>query len=142
MSKTKYKKQNKRITNNQAKVFAYANLSRKSKQRKRNEQLRDPDSMPHKLYHPNQQQYAQHPFLWIVLNISTIVLGTKLIGVQSQHPIKSVGLTIHSETFLVRNSDKIKYKMQKPCNENSHTCIRLRGSLKGDQFHLPQSLIA
>ena len=37
MSKTKYKKQNKRITNNQAKVFAYANLSRKSKQRKRNE---------------------------------------------------------------------------------------------------------
>ena len=39
MSKTKYKKQNKRITNNQAKVFAYANLSRKSKQRKKEKEM-------------------------------------------------------------------------------------------------------
>ena len=84
----------------------------------RNGQLRDPDFMRHKLYHPNQQQYLQHPILWVVLNISTIVLRTRLIRVQSQHPIKQVGLTIHSKTSLVRNSDNIKYKTQKPCNEN------------------------
>ena len=33
-------------------------------------------------------QYLQHPILWVVLNISTIVLMTRLIRVQSQHPIK------------------------------------------------------
>ena len=84
----------------------------------RNGQLRDPDFTRHKLYHPNQQQYLQHPILWVVLNISTIVLRTRLIRVQSQHPIKQVGLTIHSKTSLVRNSDNTKYKTQKPYNEN------------------------
>ena len=84
----------------------------------RNGQLRDPDFTRHKLYHPNQQQYSQHPILWVVLNISTIVLRTRLIRVQSQHPIKQVGLTIDSKTSLVRNSDNIKYKTQKPRNEN------------------------
>ena len=29
-----------------------------------------------------------------------------------------VKLTIHFKTSLVRNSDNIKYKTQKPCNEN------------------------
>ena len=84
----------------------------------RNGQLRDPDFTRHKLYHPNQYAYSQHPILWVVLNISTIILRTRLIRVQSQHPIKQVGLTIHSKTSLVRNSDNIKYKTQKSCNEN------------------------
>ena len=76
----------------------------------RNGQLRDTDFTRHTLYHPKQQQYSQHPILWVVLNISTIVLRTRLIRVQSQHPIKLIELTIHSKTFLVRNSDNIKYK--------------------------------
>ena len=76
----------------------------------RNGQLRDTDFTRHTLYHPKQQQYLQHPILWVVLNISTIVLRTRLIRVQSQHPIKLIELTIHSKTFLVRNSDNIKYK--------------------------------
>ena len=84
----------------------------------RNGQLRDTDFTPHTLYHPKQQQYSQHPILWVVLNISTIVLRTRLIRKLSQHPIKQVGLTIHFKTSLVRNSDNIKYKTQKPCNEN------------------------
>ena len=84
----------------------------------RNVQLRGPDFTCHKLYHPNQYQYFQHPILWVALNISTIVLRTRLIKLRSQHPIKQVGLTIHSKTSLVGNSDNIKYKTQNPCNEN------------------------
>ena len=53
----------------------------------RNGQLRDPDFTRHKLHHPNQLQFSQHPILWVVLNISTIVLRTRLIGVKSQHAI-------------------------------------------------------
>ena len=45
-------------------------------------------------------------------------MRTRLIKVQSKHPVKQVGLTIHSKTFLVKNTDNIKHKMQKPCNEN------------------------
>ena len=81
-------------------------------------QLRDPDFMRHKLYHPNQYAYSQHPILWVVLNISTKILRTRLIRVQLQDPIRQVGLTIHSKTSMVRNSDNTKYKMQKPYNEN------------------------
>ena len=52
-----------------------------------------------------------------------------------------VGLTVHSKTPLVRNSDIIKYKTQKPCNENlkctdllhTHTSY----SLKDVQSQLP-----
>ena len=84
----------------------------------RNGQLRDPYFTHHKLYHPNQCAYLQHLILWVVLNISAIILRTRLIRVQSQHPIKYVGLTIHSKTSLVRNSDNTKYKTQKPYNEN------------------------
>ena len=84
----------------------------------RNGYLRDPDFTHHKLYRPNQYQYSQHPILWVVLNISTIVLRTRLIRVQLQHPIKYVGLTINFKTSLVRNSDNIKYQTQKPYNEN------------------------
>ena len=84
----------------------------------RNGQLRDPDFTRHKLYHPNQYAYSQHLIFWVVLNISTKILRTRLIRVQSQHPIKQVGLTIHSKTSLVRNYDNIKYKTEKPCNEN------------------------
>ena len=86
--------------------------------RSRNGYLRDPDFTRHKLYHPYQQQYLQHPILYVVLNISTIVLTIRLIRVQSQHPIKQVALTIHSKTSLVRNSDNIKYQTQRLCNEN------------------------
>ena len=75
-----------------------------------NGQLRDPDFTRRILYHPNQQQYSQHPILWVVLNISKKVLRTRLIRVLLQHPIKQVGLTIHFKTSLVRNSDNIKYK--------------------------------
>ena len=85
---------------------------------RRNRQLRDPDFTCHKLYHPNQQQYSQHPILWVVPNISTIVLRIRLTSVQSQHPIKQVGLTVYSKTSLVRNSDNIKYKTQKNFNQN------------------------
>ena len=81
-------------------------------------QLRDPDFTRHKLYHSRQYQYLQHPILLVVLNISTIVLRTTLERLQSQRLIKKVGLTIHSETSLVINSDKKIYKMQKPSNEN------------------------
>ena len=120
---------------NKAKVVVGVYLSSEKKEKKRkgglyktcqlittnyprNGWLRDPDFTCHILYHPNQQQYSQHSILQVVLNISTIVLRTRLIRVQSQHPIKQVGLTIHSKTFLVRNSDNIKCKTQKPCNEN------------------------
>ena len=48
--------------------------------------------------------------------MSNISLESKVVRVQSQHPIKKVGLTIHSKTSSVRSSD-IKYKIQKPCNE-------------------------
>ena len=96
----------------------------------RNEKLRDPDFTRRILYHPNQQQYSQHPILWVVLNISTIVLRTRLIRVQSQLPIKQVGLTVHSKTSLVRNSDDIKYKTRKPCHENP--------SLKSTDLHQTQ----
>ena len=85
----------------------------------RNGQLRDPDFTRRILYHPNQQQYSQHPILWVVLNIGTIVLRPRLIRVQSQHSIQQVGLTIHLKTSLARNFDNIKYKMQKPCNKNA-----------------------
>ena len=84
----------------------------------RNGQLRDPNFTRHKLYHSNQYQYLQHSILWVVLNISAIVLTTRLTKVQLQNPIKQVGLLMHSKTSLVRNSDKMKYKMQKLCNEN------------------------
>ena len=72
----------------------------------RNGQLRDPDFTRHKLYHPNQQQYLQHAILCIILNISTIAQRTRLTRVQLQHPIKQVGLTMHSKASFVRNSDK------------------------------------
>ena len=84
----------------------------------RNGQLREPDFKPHRLYHSNQYQYSQHPILWVVLNISAIILRKRLIRVQSQHPIKQVGSTIHSKTSLVRNSDNTKYKTQKTYNES------------------------
>ena len=45
-------------------------------------------------------------------------LKKRLKRLQSQHPMKQVGLTIHSKTSMVRKSDNIIYKMQKPCNEN------------------------
>ena len=60
--------------------------------RPRNGKLRDPDSTRHKLYHPRQYQYSQHPILWVVLNISTIVLRTRFKRLQSQRPIKKVGV--------------------------------------------------
>ena len=44
-----------------------------------------------------------------------------------------VKLTIHFKTSLVRNSDNIKYKMQKPCNENQ--------SLKSTDLHQTQRFI-
>ena len=75
----------------------------------RNGELRHLDFMHHKLYHPSQYQYLQHPILWVVLNISTINVRARLIRVQHN---------IHSKAYLVRNSDNIKYKMQKLCNEN------------------------
>ena len=84
----------------------------------RNGQLRDPHSTCHKFYHRKQYRYLQHPILWIVLNITTIVLRSRLKRLQSQHPMKQVALTIHSKTSLVRNSDNVIYKMQKPCNKN------------------------
>ena len=80
-------------------------------------QLRDLDFMRHKLYHPNQYQYSQQPILKVVLNISPIVFKIGLIRLLPQNPIKQVGLTIHWKTALIRNSDNIKYKPQKPCNE-------------------------
>ena len=83
-----------------------------------NGQLRDPDFTRRILYHPNQQQYSQHPILLVVLNISKKVLRTKLIRLLWQHPIKQVGLTIHFKTSLVRNFDNIKYKVQKTCDHN------------------------
>ena len=112
----------------------------------RNGQLRDPDLTHRILYHPNKQQYSQHLILWVVLNISKKVFRTRLMRVLLQLPIKQVGLTIHFKTPLVRNSDNIKYKTQKHCDDfrvsNPQTCVRLRGSLKSDQSQLPQSLIA
>ena len=79
---------------------------------------RDPDFMRCILYHPNQQHYSQHPILWVLLNISTIVLRARLITALSQHPIKQVGLTILLKTSLIRKSDNIKYRTQKPFTEN------------------------
>ena len=112
----------------------------------RNGQLRDPDFTRRILYHPNQQQYSQHPILLVVLNISKKVLRTKLIRLLWQHPIKQVGFTIHFKTSLVRNFDNIKYKVQKTCDDNqswkSTDCVRLRGSSKAYQSQLPQSLRA
>ena len=80
--------------------------------------VKSPHSTRHKLCHPKQYQYLQNPVLWVVLNISTTVLRRRLKRLQSQHPMKQVGLTIHSKTSMVRKSDNIIYKMQKPCNEN------------------------
>ena len=84
----------------------------------RNGQLRDPDFTRRILYHPNQQQYSQHPILWVVLNISTKVLRARFTRVLSQHSIKQVGFTKHFKTSLVRNSGNINANTQKPCNEN------------------------
>ena len=80
------------------------------------------DFASHIFNHPNYQKYSQHTTLWILFNISTIELKTRLIRVQTQHPIKQVGLIIHSKISLVENSDRIKYKTQNPCNENS--CLK------------------
>ena len=99
----------------------------------RNGYLRDPDFSRCILHHPNQQQYSQHPILWVLLNISTIVLRKRLIRVLSQHPFKQVGLTIHVKTSLVRNSDNIECKTQKPCNEHQ--------SLKFTDLHQTQKFI-
>ena len=44
----------------------------------RNGWLGDPNSTRHKLYHHKQYQYLQHPVLWVVLNISAIVLMIRL----------------------------------------------------------------
>ena len=127
--KTQYKKQtNKQThkTNKQTKVVC-AYLSKKDvgyiiptlNCYQRNGQLKDPEFMHHKLYHRSQYQYSQHLILWVVLNISTTLLRTWFIRVQSQNPIKQVGLTIHTKTSLVRNSDNIECKTQKSCNENA-----------------------
>ena len=106
----------------------------------RNEKLRDPDFTRRILYHPNQQQYSQHSILWVVLR-------TRLIRVLLQHPIKQVGLTIHFKTSLVRISDNIKYKAQKPCNENQslnstdlHQTQRFIGSLSISTALVPYGL--
>ena len=39
----------------------------------RNECLTDPNFTRYKLYQPKQYQYLQHPILWVLLNISTII---------------------------------------------------------------------
>ena len=101
--------------------------------RERNGQLRHPDFTGLIFYHPNQQQYLQYSILQVVFNISTIVLRTGLITVLLQHPIRQVGLTIHFKTYLVKNSDNIKYKAQKPCNENQ--------SLKSTDLRQTQAFI-
>ena len=44
----------------------------------------NPDFTCHKLYYSNQYQYLQYPTLWVVLNISTIVLRVRFTRVQSQ----------------------------------------------------------
>ena len=119
ITKCKYQKQS--IRNKIKKFVVGAYLSRKKKSvyiipnmncYSRNGQLRYSDFTRHKLYHHNHYQYSQHPILWVVLNISTIVLRTRLIRVQSQHPTKQVELTIHSKISLVKDSDNIKYKTQ------------------------------
>ena len=104
----------------------------------RNGQLRDPDFMRHILYHPKQYQYSQHSILWVVLSISAIVLRTRLVREKSQHPIKQVELTIYSKTSLIRNSNNLICKMQKPWHEKPS----LKSTEKTDQSHLPQYLIA
>ena len=119
MSKTKYKKQNKKINN---KAIAIVGVSLQKMKRSgyviptmncypRNAQLRDPDFTC-------QKSYSKHLILCIVLNLSTIVLRASLIKMQSQLPIKEVGLARQSKTSLVRNCVNIKYKMQKLCNKN------------------------
>ena len=132
MSKTKYKKQNKKGNKyyNESLLQMQTSLEKEIKEKRTgyiiptikcyptNGQLRDPDLTRHKLYYPNQQHYLQHPILWVVLNVCTIVLRTRLIRLQSQHSIKQAGLTTHSKTSLVRNSDNIKYQTQTRCNEN------------------------
>ena len=143
----KYQKQstgnkiNKTKTNNKTKFVLDASISRKKGDLyntyheicyPRNGQLRDLDFTSHTLYHPRQYQYLQYPILWVVLNISTIVLRARLKRVQSQHSIKEVGLAIHSKTSLVRNSDNIINKMQKPCNENSS--LRSKDLLQTQRF--------
>ena len=68
---------------------------------------------------PSRTNILQHPVLWVVLNISTIVLKRRLKRLQLQHPMKQVGLMIYSKTSMVRKSDNVIYhKIQKPCNEN------------------------
>ena len=130
MLKTKYNRQNKNKNNKQQQKSCCMQCIISQRKKKtgymiptmncypRNGQVRDPHFTCHKLYHPNQYQYLQHPILWVLFNIIAIILRARLIRVQSQHPIKQVGLTIYSKTSLVRNSDNMKYRTQKPCNEN------------------------
>ena len=78
----------------------------------KNGQFSDPDFTHHNLQHPIlgcsiKQQYN-----------SIVVLRTRLIRVQLQHPVKQVGLTIYSMTSQIRSSDNIINKMQKACNGN------------------------
>ena len=83
-----------------------------------NGQLRDPNFTRHKLYYPKQYRYLQHLIFWVVLNISTMVLRIRLIRERQQHFITQIRLTLNFKTSLVRNSNKLVYKTQKPCNEN------------------------
>ena len=109
----------------------------------RNGWFRDTSFLCHKLYYPMQYNIRclQHPILWVVLNIRTIVARARLIRVQSQHHMKQFGLTIHSKTSLTRNSDNIIYKCKKLSmkiqDRNPQACFRLRGSLKANQSQLP-----
>ena len=126
LSKAKFKKQNNKNINNKTKVGVGASLSIEKKASYliptmncygKNGQLRDPDFVRHKLYHPKQYQYSQDSILWVVLKISTIALRTRLIRVQLQHATKQVGLTIHFKTSSIKYSDNIIYKTQKPCTD-------------------------
>ena len=72
--------------------------------------LRNPNFTRHKLYHSKMYQYLQHSHLVGCIEYQynrKVVLRIRLTRVQSQDPIKQVGLIIHSKTFLVRNSDTI-----------------------------------
>ena len=102
----------------------------------KNGQLSDPDFTYHNLQHPIlgcsiKQQYN-----------SIVVLRTRLIRVQLQHPIKQVALTVHSKTSFVRNSDIVKQNA-KPLQGKSkfeiHRPVSDSGSSKAGQSQLPQS---
>ena len=136
MENTKYKKQHKIIIiiiiiiitiNNKIKVLVGAYPSRKKKvglYKTYHELLSKKWIVKGSWFHasyiisPQSVAIFEHPILSVVFSISTIVLRTRLIRVQSQNPIKQVGLTIHSKISLVRNSGNMKYKTPKPCNEN------------------------